>query len=161
MHWPPSYIGLGPNSALQMKSWWESNINFWFPFMYSQKWNCDASSFPNRIIMFCLPFLHSFICERFIFFQDRSVYFAAAKYVDRSWEYINCSQTHECRNWDWGCPISLPGIHKLYYRYSVCTWSPNNFGDLIPYLTCGLVSLTSHRFLSCAQISSKIKNPKS
>ncbi len=25
--------------ALQMKGRWESNINIWFPFMYSQKWN--------------------------------------------------------------------------------------------------------------------------
>ncbi len=29
-----------------------ANINVWFPFMYSQKWN---SYFQNRIIMFCLP----------------------------------------------------------------------------------------------------------
>ncbi len=29
-----------------------SNINVWFPFMYSHKWNCY---FQNRIIMFCLP----------------------------------------------------------------------------------------------------------
>ncbi len=35
----------------QMKGRWESNINVWFPFMYSQKWNCY---FQNRIIMFCL-----------------------------------------------------------------------------------------------------------
>jgi hypothetical protein len=27
-------------------------------------------------------------------------YSAAGKYVDRSWEYINSSQTHECENWD-------------------------------------------------------------
>jgi hypothetical protein len=27
-------------TTLQMKGWWESNINVWFPFMYSQKWNC-------------------------------------------------------------------------------------------------------------------------
>jgi hypothetical protein len=27
-----------------------------------------------------------------------SAYFAAGKYVDRSWEYINRSQTHECGN---------------------------------------------------------------
>ncbi len=40
------------NPALQMKGRWESNINVWFPFMYSQKWNC---SFQNRIVMFCLP----------------------------------------------------------------------------------------------------------
>ncbi len=45
-------------------------------------------------------FLHSYICERFIHFQDRSVYFAAAKYLDRSCEYINRSQTHEYRYWD-------------------------------------------------------------
>ncbi len=32
-------------------------------------------------------FLHSYICERFIYLQDRSFYFSAAKYVDRSWEY--------------------------------------------------------------------------
>ncbi len=37
----------------QIKGRWESNINAWFPFMYSQKWNCY---FQNRIIMFCLPF---------------------------------------------------------------------------------------------------------
>ncbi len=27
-------------NALQMKGRWESNINVWFRFMYSQKWNC-------------------------------------------------------------------------------------------------------------------------
>ncbi len=40
--------------ALQMKGQWESNINVWFPFMYSQKWICY---FQNRIIMFCLLIL--------------------------------------------------------------------------------------------------------
>ncbi len=29
-------------------------------------------------------FLHSYICERFIYFKDRSAYSAAGKYVDRS-----------------------------------------------------------------------------
>ncbi len=58
--------------------------------------------FQNRIIMFCLPTIHLYICERLIYFQDQAVYFAEAKYVDRSWEYINRSQTHECRSWDWG-----------------------------------------------------------
>jgi hypothetical protein len=77
--------------------------------------------FKNIIKMFCLPipFLHSYICERFIYFQDRSVYFSAAKYVDRSWEYINCSQTHERRNCGWGCAIPFLGIHKLDFRHSV------------------------------------------
>ncbi len=39
--------------ALQRKGRWESNTNVWFPFVYSQKWNCY---FQNRILMFCLPF---------------------------------------------------------------------------------------------------------
>ncbi len=78
-----------------MKGRWESNITVWFPFMYSQKWNCAASLFPKQNYnMVCLPIpIHSYICERFIYFQDWSVYIAAAKYVDRSWEYINRSQT--------------------------------------------------------------------
>ncbi len=79
-----------------MKGQWESNINVWFPLMYSQKWNCY---FQNKIIMFCLP-VPTLICERFIYFQDRSAYSATGKYVYWSWEYINCSQTHECGNWD-------------------------------------------------------------
>ncbi len=32
------------------------------------------------------------LCERFIYSHDRSAYFAAEKYVDRSWEYINCDE---------------------------------------------------------------------
>jgi hypothetical protein len=54
---------------------------------YSQKRNCAAS----------VPNLRSCVCERFIY--NRSAYSAAGKYVDRSWEYINCSQTHESGNW--------------------------------------------------------------
>ncbi len=50
--WPmPCYCWLSCR-ALQMKGQWESNINVWFPLMYSQKLNCY---FQNRINMFCLP----------------------------------------------------------------------------------------------------------
>jgi hypothetical protein len=45
-------------------------------------------------------FPHSCVCERFIYSQDRSVYSAVGKYVDRFLESINHSQTHECGNWD-------------------------------------------------------------
>ncbi len=40
-------------------------------------------------------FPHSCFCERFIFSYGLSAYSAAGKYVDRSWKYINRSQTHE------------------------------------------------------------------
>jgi hypothetical protein len=41
-------------------------------------------------------FLHSCFCERFTYSPDRSAYSDAGKWVDRTWEYINRSQTHEC-----------------------------------------------------------------
>ncbi len=64
-------------------------------------------------------FPYSCVCERFIYSHDRSAYSAAGKYVDRSWVYINRSQTHECRNWVWGRAIPRKGIHKWDFRCSV------------------------------------------
>jgi hypothetical protein len=43
-------------------------------------------------------FPHLCVCGRFIYLHDRSAYSATGKYVDRSWEYINRSQTQECGN---------------------------------------------------------------
>ncbi len=55
-------------------------------------------------------FPHSCVCERFI---PRSVsLFCWRKYVDRSWDYINRSQTDECWNWGWGCTIPRKEIHE-------------------------------------------------
>ncbi len=39
------------------------------------------------------------VCD-FLYAQDWPTYFPAAELADRSWEYKNRSQTHECRNWD-------------------------------------------------------------
>ncbi len=51
--WVPTWSPFwGPLPTLQWKGQWESNINVWFPFMYSQKLNFY---FQNRIIMFCFP----------------------------------------------------------------------------------------------------------
>jgi hypothetical protein len=44
--------------------------------------------FQNRIIMFCLPVPTLIYLQEIYIFPGRSVYFAAAKYVDRSREYI-------------------------------------------------------------------------
>ncbi len=48
---------------------------------------------------------HPWVCERFIYSQDRCAFSVAGKYVDRFWEYINRSQTRECGNRDWGRAI--------------------------------------------------------
>ncbi len=130
-----------------MKGWWKSNINAWFPFMYFQKWNCAASLFPKQSYnVLSQKFLHSYICESFIYFQDRSVYFAAAKYVDRSWVYINRSQTHECANWDWGRPIPRKGIHKWDFLLQCAAFLDNYTSESFSY---GKWSLCLQVMCSC------------
>jgi hypothetical protein len=42
----------------------------------------------------------------------RSVAYFATKYVDRSWEYVNRSQIHECGNWERGRAVSFLEIDK-------------------------------------------------
>ncbi len=80
----------------------------------------------NRIIMFCLqipPLIH--LWEIFILLLSVcTVYLAAANIWSdpRNISCINRSQTHECRNWDWGRGILSLGIHKLDFRYSVLCW---------------------------------------
>ncbi len=63
-------------------------------------------------------FLHSCFCKRFIYYHDRSAYSAAGKNVDRSWEYINPSQTLEYGNGDWGRAVPFLGIHKSEFLCS-------------------------------------------
>ncbi len=54
--------------------------------------------FPEMKLWGLVP--NACICEGFIYFPDRSAYLTAAKLADRSWEYINRSQIHECGNWE-------------------------------------------------------------
>jgi hypothetical protein len=56
--------------------------------------------FHERTIIISLPYSHD--------------HFAAAKYVARSWEYINYSQQYECKNWDWGHAIPFLEIHGIF-----------------------------------------------
>ncbi len=65
-------------------------------------------------------FPHSFVYERFIHSHDRCAYSALGNMwiVDRSWEFINRPQTHECGNWDERA-IPRKGIHKWDFRCSV------------------------------------------
>ncbi len=112
---------LPPSISLLHCKWrarYESNINVWFPFLYSQKWN---SYFQNRIIMSVSQFLHPCICERFIYCISRiGLPIPLQENMwKRSWEYIIRSQTHKCENWDWGQAIPRKGILKWDFRCSV------------------------------------------
>jgi hypothetical protein len=66
-------------------------------------------------------FPHSCVCEQIIhIFPWWVCLFCWRKYVDRSSEYINRSQTHECGNWGWGRAIPRKGIYKRNCRCSAC-----------------------------------------
>ncbi len=54
-------------------------------------------------------FPHSCVCEQFTYSHNRSAYSAAGKYVDRSWNYINRSQTH--------VEIGAEAAHFLFCEY--------------------------------------------
>ncbi len=63
--------------------------------------------------------IHVSVCE---LYNPRSVRIGpATEKTDRSWEYINRSQTNACRNWDWGgtIPFLGNGIFVLNFRYCV------------------------------------------
>ncbi len=116
--WLERFRGTQKEDALQMKGWWESNINVRFPFMYSQKWNCASSLFPKQNYNVLSPNSYTHIPVRDLYISRISLsILLQQKYVDWSWEYINRSHTHECRKWNWGRALPFPGIYKLDFWY--------------------------------------------
>jgi hypothetical protein len=67
-----------------------------------QRHNIENSKqiFPEKELGGLSPNFHILVYERLMYSPDRSAFSAAGKYVYRSREYINRSQTHECGNWD-------------------------------------------------------------
>ncbi len=96
-------LGMNPYTAKTKYRKVQTNI--------SLKKNCRPQS----------QFSHSCVYARFIYSHKRSAFSAAGKYVDRSWEYINLSQTHECGIWGWGRAIPFLGyiIKILIAVYSI------------------------------------------
>jgi hypothetical protein len=127
--------------ALQIKAWWESNVNVWFPFMYSQKWNC---CFQNRITMFCIPLptlIYLYIHERFMYFQDRSAYSDTEKYV--CGPIMNRSQTHNCGNWDGVIRRQLRKRSKMDARHTALVPKTNN----VRQYRAGVYKLLINRYI--------------
>ncbi len=85
-----------------------------FEYMYSQKRNC-AASVPIYTFM-CLGAIYILITT-----LGSPMYFPAPEQADRSEEYINRSQKHECRNWD--CRRAFPFLGIFFRIFSMCLCS--------------------------------------
>jgi hypothetical protein len=87
---------------------------FRFIYVFPEMTLHGTAHFQNKITLYCSvsQFTHSCICEWFIYSQDRSA-------EDRSWEYKNGSQIHECRNWERDSAVSFLGIYVSQFG-TVC-----------------------------------------
>ncbi len=112
-------------SAMTMKGRWEFNTNVLFLFMYSQKWKNYNVLSPNS-------YTHLSVRDLYISRIGLSILLqAAGKYVDRSWEYINRSQTHEHMNVGIGTEVAqflfreyINSIFgSVWQAISPCCWS--------------------------------------
>jgi hypothetical protein len=85
-----------------------------------QRTNTENSKqmFPEKELRGQGPNFHTLGLWAIYIFPRSICIFCCKKYMDRSWEYINVSQTHECWNWDWGRAIPRKGIHKWDFRCS-------------------------------------------
>ncbi len=104
----------------------ERKIIFWIgeEWRVKREKKCTCWSALRRNSDLCIPrkelrgLSHNFqscVCEWFIYSHDRSTYFPGAEYEDRLWEYINGTQKHECRNWDFGHAV----LFWEYFEFSV------------------------------------------
>jgi hypothetical protein len=77
-------------------------------YVFPEKGNCASYQGP----------ISTLLCLWVIYIFPGSVHiFPAAEQADPSWEYLNCSQTHECGNWDCGRAIYFLGVYVSNFRY--------------------------------------------
>jgi hypothetical protein len=117
------------SAGLTRHAWFErwrmvENKGYWTPagaYSTLQRNNAKNSKqiFPEKEYQGLSPNFHIMCLWANYIFPRWSCRFCWRKYVDRSWEYINRSQTHECRNWGWGRAIPRKGIYKRNYLCSV------------------------------------------
>ncbi len=108
--------------------------------MYSFSGNCAAS----------VP-ISKFMCLWELYIFPGSVYiFPPAELADRSWEYINHPQTHECRNWDWDPRYSFSG--NICFEISLfCLCSVREASSLCRGRRCGFFHNTDITLLQLNQ----------
>jgi hypothetical protein len=107
LYFPFYRVIMGMINYLWRLHWKDKIPKFWNK--YSQKRNIGVSvpvsTYVRLWAIYIFPPSVCLICWR--------------KYVERSWDYINLSQTHECGNRGWGRAIPRKGIHKWDFCCSV------------------------------------------
>ncbi len=108
--------------GFETKLW---KLKVFFTFFYSKdvqhyKEN-PINLFPKRNCAAIVP-ISSLMCLWAIFIFPGSAHIYSSTSTGRTIvgiQYINCSQTHECENWDWGRTIRFLGRFVLNFRYCV------------------------------------------
>ncbi len=104
------------------------------------EWLVPIYAFPEMKLLFPKQNYNALSPRSYTHISVRDLYISriglpillTGKYVDRSWEYINRSQIHECGNWDWSCAIPRKGIHKWDFSCSGGLSSISVFPSLSP-----------------------------
>ncbi len=148
-----------------MKGRWESNINVWFRFMYSQKWNCAASIFTKQNYNVLSHNFHIHVSVSHLYIPRTGLPI-----------WFNRSQIHECRNWEWDLAVHFweyinqifGTVCKLQYlltnfllmilRLIVCSKVNALIKMYLPFIKKNCFTMCSNSFLNTRiQLSSIIK----
>ncbi len=92
--------------------------------------HCTENSkqiFPERKLRGLVPNFYIHISVSDLYFTTIGLQTQDRKIGGPMWEYINCSQIHECRNWERDCAVSFQGIVVSNFRCSVARLSTNFF----------------------------------
>ncbi len=100
------------------------SIPFWQCSTSSSTFSCSLQRnfdlcIPRKGNVCLSPNFHIHVSVSDLYIPSIGHLFPAAEWADRSWEYMNRTQKHECRNWDWGRAVSLLGIFVSNIRYSI------------------------------------------
>jgi hypothetical protein len=100
-------------------------INVRFRFMYARIETVQPGYFQNRIFNVLSPNFHIHVSVSALYIPRTGLPILCSQIGSpRSWEYIDRSQEHECRNWQRGCAVSFLRTHKSDFWYSA--YRPNN-----------------------------------
>jgi hypothetical protein len=98
-------------------------------YYYTLQRHCTEKSeqiFPDMKLRGLVPnaYIHVSLSDLYVYSHDQSGNFAAAKQVDLPWECINCTQIHECGNWERDGAVHFwEHINRIFFAVQVAVES--------------------------------------